>query len=288
MNRARAGAAGFTLVELLVVIAIISILASMLLPALEDSIRRAKMVSCANNLSQIGLGLITYGNDWDGWLPTRNENTTLPDSWVHGDHTMIEPYVEPGPHIACPLGPEQYPKTWGSARKQDYRWGSYSCFGGYVGGGQRNPIRASDYWAGLKNLTLPERKRWSYAVPHRLTDDPRMSIAGDTLIYSNKSYDGIPIGYPPEYIGHFKSNHFPGHEYMGKGGCQFFAGGWSPSPGLKDSWSWHLRGVEPLGSFPPINFVHLDGHVSTYAKMYNVPITRYGGKYYHCWSYKDR
>jgi prepilin-type N-terminal cleavage/methylation domain-containing protein len=55
----------FTLIELLIVIGIIAILSGLLLPALANARRKAKEITCVNNLKQLGTGIIIYLDDYN-------------------------------------------------------------------------------------------------------------------------------------------------------------------------------------------------------------------------------
>jgi len=77
---------GFTLIELLVVIAIISILASMLFPAIRAAWRDAQKTRCVNRLRQLGQALTLYvktcgDNRFYPYFGTGGRNGTLGAGW---------------------------------------------------------------------------------------------------------------------------------------------------------------------------------------------------------------
>ncbi len=72
----------FTLIELLVVVAIISVLAAILLPALQQAKEQGRRAKCASNLKQIGLATQVYLDDNNGAFPEYPDTTTRLWSYV--------------------------------------------------------------------------------------------------------------------------------------------------------------------------------------------------------------
>jgi prepilin-type N-terminal cleavage/methylation domain-containing protein/prepilin-type processing-associated H-X9-DG protein len=85
---------GFTLIELLVVIGIISILASMLLPALGRAKGSAQRIACLNNEKQLALALHMYADDNSGFFPPRVQT----NRWC----TTLRTYYQNLKILKCP------------------------------------------------------------------------------------------------------------------------------------------------------------------------------------------
>jgi prepilin-type processing-associated H-X9-DG protein/prepilin-type N-terminal cleavage/methylation domain-containing protein len=68
----------FTLVELLVVICIVTLLAGLIVPQMERARARARTMSCANNLRQIGMAATLYASEHNGDFPTIEPWPTSP------------------------------------------------------------------------------------------------------------------------------------------------------------------------------------------------------------------
>ena len=103
----------FTLIELLVVIAIIAILASMLLPALNQARERGKAANCISNLKGCGQAAMLYANDNKEYLPLMILRT--PPSWSHyswADHMIYYGYLQKGSSaMICPSWEGSNPKS---------------------------------------------------------------------------------------------------------------------------------------------------------------------------------
>ncbi len=91
---------GFTLIELLVVIAIIAILAAILFPVFAKAREKARQISCASNMKQLGLGFIQYNQDNDEAMPYGSgwDNATNDRGWAG----KIYPYVKSTQVYKCP------------------------------------------------------------------------------------------------------------------------------------------------------------------------------------------
>lgn len=135
-SRRRAGASGgFTLVELLVVIGIITLLISILLPAVRRAWVAAQNAQCLSNLRQIGQATTMYRTDtgripWffilrnNGWNPVPTNGTGNSVWWTafsHGGKTT-HPVISVGyiDDSSKPLNKylykDMYPETWTGAR----------------------------------------------------------------------------------------------------------------------------------------------------------------------------
>ncbi len=123
---------GFTLIELLVVIAIISILAAILFPVFAQAREKARQISCASNLKQLGLAALMYVQDNDEVWPVA-QYSHVPGTiqyWAcfqNADGSfdlsrgLLQPYERNTQVVKCPswVGKPEF----GDGNGYGYNWG---------------------------------------------------------------------------------------------------------------------------------------------------------------------
>ena len=121
----------FSLIELLVVMATIALLLSIMLPALQRSIRQARSTVCMHNLRAIDQVVQIYRLEHKGWLPhLRRSNVEVPTQATLPWFDMLVPhYLKDLDILVCPDDPHRSILKGAALSKSPLGWSNASSYG---------------------------------------------------------------------------------------------------------------------------------------------------------------
>ncbi len=183
------GLPGFTLIELLVVMAIISLLASMMLPALSRAKEKARRIFCLNNQRQVSLGFRLWADDnsfrypWEV-SPSEGGSRGSAGTWAH---LLVIRYEVTTPKVfVCPSDDRPPALDFSTNRDTGFAWRCNQAVSYFVGldANDRRPLMhvlgdrnvvglelqscpATEVMGVVTWLTITSSPAWNSAV-HRL------------------------------------------------------------------------------------------------------------------------
>ena len=215
------------MIELLVVLGIIAVLIGLLFPVIAKARRQAHLVGCMSNLRQLGVALLSYAHDNDGWFPAAAVATAqLPDDWVYWqpgrDPAQGQVYKYLGKRLEvlnCPAGvPDRGPTTgpYGTFPPYPYSYSVNIMFTGYATRPDvpRGRPTAGDYCT-LGMVVAPSRKVLAVEEDsNRINDGAWWTDSGDILTSKRYSVSmlhdvGRDYGQSPDDDHYFKRGRGP-------------------------------------------------------------------------------
>jgi prepilin-type N-terminal cleavage/methylation domain-containing protein len=204
-KRVRARRGGFTLIELLVVIAIITLLISILLPAVGNARRLGRRAICSSHMRQLLAAQLSYGTDFRNrigalnWVPgTRDGSPTDPNlnalgttSWLLAMGRQAYDIVKRNTGRNLQIVQNRY-------FNRNY-WHLVLIEGGYFGGNQ-NPINSASGCPEDDWVLRWQRNPDNYAMLRGSSPEPSAVPSGAYEWYRPywSTYQLVPVAWSPD------------------------------------------------------------------------------------------